>query len=244
VALLGLGGRPRNDASPVWVAAVIAMVPTWALGAVAAAAWRRRVERGHLAALPLVALASIPPLVAALFVEWAGIPGWRSFTQAGVAAIGLAMFVGVVNAERARRGPASLFLRKRLCAVRELYRRELRKARPALEDSWFPYAVAFGLEKDVERWFGRFGGASPSSSDVSTHHTSSRSESSPASSSGPAGWTGGGGAFGGGGATSSWTAAVGGLAAGVAAPSSSGNGGGGGGGGGGSSSGGGGGGGW
>jgi uncharacterized membrane protein YgcG len=194
--------------------------------------------------VPVVIVSVVPLLLAYAFVRFGGAPGWRSFTHAGVVAIGLSLFVSVISAARSRRGPLSIRLRKRLCAVRRFFEEELRKPSPALEDSWFPYAVAFGLEKQVERWFGRFAGASAPRSSSQDHSSSSGSSSS--SSSTPSTWSGGGGSFGGAGATGSWAAAVSGLAAGVAAPSSSSNGGGGGGGGGGgsSSSGGGGGGGW
>lgn len=246
-ALVYLGGRPRGDVSPAWLGALIGLIVSFAVGAAAAAVFRRRVERGLLAAAPVAVLAALPVALAWSFVRWGGAPGWRSLTHAGAAAIALSLFVAVVNAARSRRGPGSIRLRKQLCAVREHFRRELRKPRPDLDDAWFPYAVAFGLDKDIGRWFGRFGAAADSSASSSTREDSSWSGGGSASSSGgsPAPWTGGGGSFGGAGATSAWAAAATGLAVGVAAPSSSDSGGsGGGGGGGGGSSGGGGGGGW
>jgi uncharacterized membrane protein YgcG len=242
-ALLFLGGRPPADASPLWIPALFVLVFSWAIGHAAAAAWRRRVDRGLLAALPVVILAVIPLAVVYAFLRWGGAPGWRSLTHAGAAAIGLSFFVGIVNAARSRRGPISIRRRKQLCAARRFFQDELRRPRPALDDAWFPYAVAFGLEKDVERWFGRFGSAASASSTSSRESLSSGGSPSP-SSRGTGTWTGGGGSFGGAGATGSWAAALGGLAAGVAAPSSSGGSDGGGGGGSGGSSGGGGGGGW
>ena len=242
IALLVLGGLPKTEPSPVWFVVGVGLPFSWAIGHLAASNWRRRVDRGLLAAVPVVILSIVPLLLAYAFVRLGGAPGWRSFTHAGVVAIGLSLFVSVINAARSRRGPLSIRLRKRLCAVRRFFEEELRKPSPALEDSWFPYAVAFGLEKQVERWFGRFAGASASHSSSRNHSWSAGGSSSPPSA--PSTWTGGGGSFGGAGATGSWAAAVSGLAAGVAAPSSSGSGGGGGGGGGSSSSGGGGGGGW
>jgi uncharacterized membrane protein YgcG len=246
VALLVLGGLPRAEPSPVWLVVALGLPISHAIGHAAASTWRRRVDWGPLGAVPVVILSLVPLLLAYAFVRFGGAPGWRSFTNAGVVAIALSLFVGVINAARSRRGPVSIRLRKRLCAVRRYFAKELRKPSPALEDSWFPYAVAFGLEKQVERWFGRFAGASASRTSSQDHSwSSSGSSSSSSSSSTPSTWSGGGGSFGGAGATGSWAAAVSGLAAGVAAPSSSSNGGGGGGGGGGSSSsGGGGGGGW
>ena len=242
VVLLVMGGLPTAEPSPVWLVVALGLPISFAIGHAAASTWRRRVDWGLPGAVPVVILSLVPLLLAYVFVRYGGAPGRRSFTNAGVVAIALSLFVGVINAARSRRGPVSIRLRKRLCAVRRFFVEELRKRSPALEDSWFPYAVAFGLEKQVERWFGRFAGASASRSSSQDHSSSSGGSSS--SSSTPSTWSGGGGSFGGAGATGSWAAAVSGLAAGVAAPSSSSNGGGGGGGGGSSSSGGGGGGGW
>lgn len=135
--------------------------------------------------------------------------------------------------------PALIDYRKRVAGVRQYFLRELRKPQPEMRDEWFPYVLAFGLGKHVERWFRSFG--APSKSTGVTTTTSTWSSSSSSSPSTPS-WTGGGGAFGGAGASGTWALAAGGLAAGVSAPSSSGSSSGGGGGS--SSSGGGGGGGW
>jgi hypothetical protein len=139
------------------------------------------------------------------------------------AGVGVAAALG-----RTPLGPEEMALRKRLAAARAHLRRELGRPRPALDDAWVPYLLAFGLGPDVDRWFGAHGGAARSGLAVG------------GGAGGTPRWTGGGGAFSGGGATGTW-AAFGAMAASIAAPSSgSGSGGGGGG----SSSGGGGGGGW
>jgi uncharacterized membrane protein YgcG len=244
VALVACGGLPLRQGAEVWFFGLFGAVACWAGGAALAGQWRTRVDRGLLALLPSVVLAAAVLGIAVAFLRSPETAGWRSLTHAGAAALALAVFVSVTNAARSRRGPVSIRLRKRLCAVRRFFLDELKKPAPALADAWFPYVVAFGLEDQVESWFGRFGPPASSSG-----HASSPSSSSGGSTGGspPASWTGGGGSFGGAGATSSWAAAVSGLASGVAAPSSSGSGGssgGGGGGGGGGSSGGGGGGGW
>ena len=248
LALLYAGGLPASDFLPLLLFfGVFLLLAFWTAGHAAATAWRRRVDQGMPAALAVVALACAPLALAWVFLRFAGLPGWRSLTQAGVVALGLAFFVGVINQARSRRGPQSIRLRKGLCAWRRFFQDELQKPEPALRDEWFPYAVAFGLEKQVERWFGKFGGPTTHSSTSSIHDRSSSSSESHSGSGGSSSWTGGGGSFGGAGATTSWAAAVGGLAAGVSAPSSGnggGSSGGGGGGGGSSSSGGGGGGGW
>jgi uncharacterized membrane protein YgcG len=133
--------------------------------------------------------------------------------------------------------PAKIAFRKRIAGARKFFTEQLQLPQPSLRDEWFPYLLAFGLGKNVDRWFRSFGGDTYTASTTSWSSSSSSSSSSSGSS-----WTGGGGAFGGAGATGTWAIAAGAMAAGVSAPSSSSSGGGGGGGG--SSSGGGGGGGW
>ena len=237
--LVAIALTVRGQWHPGLIAVAMGLLLLWVLGHAVASAWRRRVDRGLLWAVPLLLFVALP-VGGAYACFRLGPAGWRGFLHAGVAAVGLGVCLSVINAARSRRGPQSIRLRKWLCGVRRYFVDELKKPEPALDDSWFPFAVAFGLDGQVKRWFGQFGAAS-SASDI---HSSSwgGSSSSSGSSGGSSGWTGGGGAFGGAGATASWAAAVGGLAAGVASPSSGGSGGGGGGGG--SSSGGGGGGGW
>lgn len=105
----------------------------------------------------------------------------------------------------------------RLRSARVWFKAELSKSKPALEDAWYPYLLAFGLGHDIDRWFGAFGKASALSS--GTMNTGDTSGSSFTSSSGT--WRGGGGNFGGGGATGTWASAVSGLAASISSASSS-----------------------
>ena len=93
-------------------------------------------------------------------------PGWRTLTHAGAVAVGLSFFISIVNAARSRRGPLSIRLRKRLCALRRFFIEELRKPAPALEDTWFPYAVAFGLSEARRSSGGSAGLAAPPHSSV------------------------------------------------------------------------------
>lgn len=143
----------------------------------------------------------------------------------------------VLRAARTREDPERLALRRTLAAGRAFFLRELRQPQPLLDDAWFPYLLAFGLGKHIDKWFRAFG---------AEHATGQTAASAPTvSAASGGGWSGGGplfgggGGFGGGGTGRTWAASVATLSAGVAAPSSSGSGGGGGG-----SSGGGGGGGW
>jgi uncharacterized membrane protein YgcG len=109
--------------------------------------------------------------------------------------------------------------RKRLAAARRYLKKELAKEKPDLEDSWFPYLIAFGLGSNVDRWFRAYGNAAATTS--GSGWSGSSSVSSGGSSSFSSGWSGGGGAFGGAGATGSWIGAATGMAASVSAPSSS-----------------------
>jgi uncharacterized membrane protein YgcG len=158
---------------------------------------------------------------------------WLALGGALLLALGLAR--ATFNLFSTRESAESLARRRELVRARDYLQRELKKPAPDLEDSWFPYLLAFGLAPNVDRWFHRFGGVGTSSL---SYGAASGSEGL---SGGGRGWSGGGGAFGGAGATATWGLAATAMSAGVSAPSSSSSGGGGGGGG---SSGGGGGGGW
>jgi len=152
----------------------------------------------------------------------------------------LAVVNGIFNLAKTRNGVHRIARRKALASARAYFIHELAQPAPRLQDSWFPYVVAFGLTSEADHWFKAYGGAAAASAGSGLSRAGSSSGSSSSSSGG--GWSGGGGAFGGAGSSGSWAVAAGAIASGVASPSSSGGGGGGGGGGG--SSGGGGGGGW
>jgi uncharacterized membrane protein YgcG len=199
----------------------------WMIAGFTALRWRGRIDHGLRQTRSFV----IPLAISIIAVVAIILANSFSLTaQLGYVAAVLMITNNVFNVAKAKRGPSAIAFRKRLASVREYFVRELQKSTPAIDDRWFPYLVAFGLNDEATAWMTAFGERTTSS----FSHSSS-SSSSPSSS--PQ-WTGGGGAFGGAGATGSWTAAAAGMAAGVAGASSSGGGGGGG------SSGGGGGGGW
>jgi hypothetical protein len=230
-------GRPGEQHVPFLAPGAFALVFPAVIALVLASVFKDRLHWGRLHSAVFLIPASLLLVVAAVILRFPEAAGRHALIHAGVTALAVSMFIGIVNAARSARGPRGTAFRKRLAAVREFFRRELKKPAPALKDEWFPYLVAFGLERDADRWFGSFAGASRSggsSMRTSTSTSSSGGRSTP--------WTGGGGAFGGAGASATWAAAASGLAAGVASPSSSRSSGGGGGGGG--RSGGGGGGGW
>lgn len=113
-------------------------------------------------------------------------------------------------------------VRKKLFAARRWLVAELRQPEPRLDDTWFPYLLAFGLGKNVDRWFRAFGGESAAGVTSSLSRSSMSSSSSWSGSSGPS-WSGGGGAFGGAGASGSWSVAASAMAAGISSPASSGS---------------------
>ena len=125
----------------------------------------------------------------------------------------------VMDTMRSRQTAAKIAMRKRFAAARRWFARELRSPQPRLRDEWFPYVIGFGLGRNADRWFARFGTAGAATSSYSGSSSTSSMSSSGLSSTG---WTGGGGGrFGGAGATGGWALAAGALAAGVSSPSSS-----------------------
>ena len=199
-----------------------------------AAFWRSRVSRvGSHTLLFLVPLAL-------------GALGYSRVLSQGRFEMGALMLTGltlwllglvssICNQARSRQSAERIALRKRLAAARAYFRDELAKPSPQLSDTWFPYLIAFGLGRHIDKWFRAFG-----SSASTPAMASSALAGSSSSSGGSSSWTGfgGGGGFSGAGSTASFAAAVGGIAASVPSPSSSSSGAGGGGGGGGSSGGG------
>lgn len=156
------------------------------------------------------------------------ITGMNNFSPLALIGIGL-LYLSQISltffVAKNRDSEEGVALRIRLACAREYFKNQLRKEKPDLQDTWFPYLIAFGLGKHIDRWFKKFG---------ETIH-SNCSSASGLSGSSDGGFSGGGGLFGGAGASGSWVSAAGQLTGGS---STSGAGGGGG------SSGGGGGGGW
>lgn len=143
----------------------------------------------------------------------------------------LSLTLSIFNHARTMDDRERVVLLRDLAAARRFMKRELSRSEPRLDDAWYPYLIAFGLGRAMDRWFRAYGAPSASS-------TAHGRFGATGSGSGTGAWSGGGGTFGGAGASASWAAAAGALAVGVAKPSSGGSGSSGGGGGGGSSGGG------
>lgn len=245
VALMGLEGLTRGDTAGVLLAVILVTAPLpLIVGSIFASVYRTATHGLALWSLGFLLPALV--LTAALFLAsvaeaWLGL-AVVDFYPGLFGILALAVFPAWLasawcSVARTRDAPAAVRLRRRLAEIRLRFVAELHRREPDLDDAWYPYLLAFGLDRHVDGWFTSFGGE--------RHARSSSYGSSFASSSSSGGrWTGGGGAFGGAGASATWAAAATGLASGVPSPSSSGGSSGGGGGGGGSFSGGGGGGGW
>jgi Predicted membrane protein (DUF2207) N-terminal domain len=198
--------------------------------------FRSRVDWGRRSAV-LCLIPSALVTAAVLYFLWfeagIGVVEIPSVLLMSIVALAIGVTNTSVNSLKSREDRLGMALRKKLAAARAFFVAQLRQSRPALRDDWYPWILAFGLNKQMSDWSARSEFAPAHDGSFSTSSTSSASSSNT--------WTGfAGGHSGGGGGGATWAAAAGGLAAGVASPSSGGGGGGGGGG----SSGGGGGGGW
>ena len=252
MAVVATSTDPELVTMAAYIAGGMAMLITFGMAAGLAGRWRVRLDWPAWVIVLFLLPATVVLAVPAVFVLRRDL-GVSDLAAAGVTFLALVVFAAVIAAARSRESRRGLALRQRMFAARRYFEEQLRRPQPALDDAWFPYLVALGLDRQVEKWFRAHPAAarldSPDPDDSSAFPSTSTSTSR-SSSSGPT-WPGGGGSFGGAGASSTWVAALGGVAAGVAAPASvsggdggGSSGGGGGGGGGGSSSGGGGGGGW
>jgi uncharacterized membrane protein YgcG len=227
IACLAIAGFLRPfELIVVGIAAAIGL-PLYIWAMVAAYIWRKRISglvRGSIwFLLPVVGL-----LWGMSWLTLSGAYYASALLLTGCTLTALAAAHSVMNEARCRQGASRIALRKKFASAREYFRAELRKPEPRLQDGWFPYLMAFGLGKHVDRWFKSYGGVSSVSTSPGGQdwHSSSGGVSA-----GSSAWTGGGGAFGGAGASGTWAVAAGSLAAGVASSSSgSGSGGGGGGG--------------
>jgi hypothetical protein len=194
------------------------------MGHLQAVLWRKRVLRpgAHLVRvlIPVFGLAAGLVWLSQQTDLPAGILSYAALT-----AFGLGFGKAMLDAARSPHGRDRILLRKRLVAAREYFRRELASPTPQLEQAWYPYLLAFGLHRQVNRWFKAFG--APDSTEARSSIGAAGSTSGLSSASGDRSWGGfgGGGGFAGAGATVAFGAAVSGFSSGVSAPSSSSSGG-------------------
>lgn len=233
VACLALEGWRRGEdaVGPAVGLLIFALLMTVPVVYVIAWLHRRRADRLTPWTIALLA----PMALAAGGLAWAiyygpdripDVDNIGIFGLAALALLPLGFFLGALNLARTRDRPPAVAARQRLALVRRYFAEQLDQAVPALENGWQPYLLAFGLGKEMERWYRSYGGASPDAGELRVAEPASTRTHYPH-------WTGGAVTHAG------WAEAVRSMAAGVASPSSGGGGVGGGG-----SSGGGGGGGW
>lgn len=223
IVLLALGVFTRpGDAAVAVLSMPLVIVPGYLFTLLQAALWKRRVVRPGRHLLRVL----VPLGLMLLTFCWAMATGFGMLgllASAGLAVLLVAVSRSSLNVSRTSSPKARLLRRKELASAREYCRVELQKPSPALNDSWYPYLLAFGLGRHVDKWFSAFGGAAAARSRGG--FASGSSQSSSDSSSGAGGGTfsgfGGGGGFSGAGATVAFGAAVGAMSSGVSAPSSS-----------------------
>jgi hypothetical protein len=216
--------RSAFDATTCAVALGVAVAGTLVAGN-QAMVWRDRVIRPLPHTLRfLVPLAALAWALLQLAHDDAARIGLASMACASLLLLSAVVFT--FETARSRQSPERMAFRKQLAAARLWFRAQLAQPSPQLEDAWYPYLLAFGLNRHVNRWFKRFGAAEVASRTSRTDFGRSASSGVGGMSGGSStgsGWSGfgGGGGFGGAGATVAFGAAVASFSSGVSAPSSS-----------------------
>lgn len=219
IACMIIGAVQRAHEIPMSLLAVFVSLFALVVGTLLATAYRHAASIGVITALLVVVPVSVFAVAFAAFALLLPLPAGL-FTWLGIALWGAMLTQSVANSAYTRHAPERIALRQRLMAARRFFREQLRSPAPQLQDAWYPYLIAFGLGRSVDKWFRAFGGAAAARSTGALGRTASTGGSM---SSGSGGWSGfgGGGGFSGAGASASFASAVGGMAAAVSAPSSS-----------------------
>jgi len=209
--------RGSTEAGAVFMLPIAALVAL--IGKAPGRSFRRRIDWGVTEAVACLIPALLIVAAAAAFL-WFGAPDLE------LAAETIAVFVAMtawavhkaVDGLKSREAAAAIAFRKKLAAGRQYFVHQLRQARPALQDGWYPWVLAFGLAKEADRWSAR-SAAMPASEWRDTDDSRDAASATPA-------WTGfAGGRSGGAGGGAVWAAAAAGMAAGVATRDSDGGGG-------------------
>ena len=119
-----------------------------------AAKWRVRIDWPAWVIVLFVLPAAVVLAVPAAFVLLRRDLGVSDLAAAGVGFLALVLFAGVMGAARSRQsrrglGAAATDVR----GAPLLQGAGLRSPQPALDDAWFPYLVASGLDGQVRKWF-------------------------------------------------------------------------------------------
>ena len=133
-----------------------------------AASWRARIDRGPRSVIRFLIPGGLMLLFAgAVVTGFRDVPilshvfgsGFSFDVRLGATLLALALFNSMINQARSRERAQGIALRKRLASARRYFQEELDRPQPALRDEWFPYVLAFGLDKDAQDWFKAHGGA-------------------------------------------------------------------------------------
>ena len=221
VLVAGLVIRPADAPSTLLVLALVGL-PSFAIARVESLLWRRRVVRPGRHLLRVL----VPMGLALGALCWGLATGYDMLGIVALTGLTVLLVVAVrsvLNGARSKSTPARLLRRKELAVAREFCRTELQKPAPALDDSWYPYLLAFGLGRHVDKWFSAFGGKTQTRSSIGSVGTSGSVSNDAGSGSGGGSFAGfgGGGGFSGAGATVAFGSALGAMSSGVSAPSSS-----------------------
>lgn len=214
-----VGAVRRPVEIPVSLLAVLLSLFAMVVGTGLAFGYRRAVSVGLFTALLVVIPISAFAAAFAAVTVFAPFPAGL-FTWLGIALWAAMLTQSVANSAYTRHAPERIALRQRLLAARRFFVEQLRSPTPQLKDAWYPYLIAFGLGRSVDKWFRAFGGSAAARSTSALGHAASTGGNV---GSGSGGWSGfgGGGGFSGAGASASFAAAVGGMASAVSPPSSS-----------------------
>ncbi|MCC7002883.1 MAG: DUF2207 domain-containing protein [Gemmatimonadaceae bacterium] len=219
IACMIIGAMQRVEEIPMSLLAVFVSLFALVVATGLATAYRHAASIGVITALLVVVPVSVFAVAFAAFALYLPLQA-GFFTWLGIALWGAMLTQSVANSAYTRHAPERIALRQRLMAARRFFVEQLRSPAPQLQDAWYPYLIAFGLGRSVDKWFRAFAGTAAARSTSALGRTASSGGSM---SSGSGGWSGfgGGGGFSGAGASASFASAVGGMAAAVSAPSSS-----------------------
>jgi hypothetical protein len=220
VVLLFAAGSQRLEDVPIALLCCVFGAAAYLFARLQARVWGTRVVRPGRHALRFL----LPLALPAGALSWLITSG--AYFMGPLALLCLVLVVltftaSTLNHARTPYTAERMRFRKRLASAREYFVAELRRPEPRLQDAWYPYLLAFGLGRRVDRWFRAFGGRiATSGSGTSLSDGMGRGFTTASDDGGWRGFSGGGG-FAGGGATVAFGAAVGGMAASVSAPPSS-----------------------
>ncbi len=194
-----------QDKTSLLLPVLLLLLISWGISLIMAFLCRQRADRMRSRCTVLIALLLLMLSLMTLSMQYFPL---SLYQYAGVMLLILAWMNAIFNCARSRDSAEGIAMRQKLAQARLFFLQQLVMAGPDLDDSWYPYLLAFGLGPQVDGWFKAYG----SDAGLSSGHSGNSGATG--------GFSGGGGTFGGAGAAGDWGSAVSGLAA-VSASSSS-----------------------